>query len=125
LSRFTRAALFGLLTPVLPAVAEASPWRVGAFGDLGYLRDFNEPANHLFRSRGTTFHVNEWDVNMAGAYARSASQSSRLGAELTLHAGKDAEVFGFSATAPNISGDRWLRHLGLQTSRGSRPRAGG
>jgi hypothetical protein len=112
-SSFTRAALFGLLVPALPAVAAEAPWRVGAFGDLGYLRDFNEPANHLFRSRGTAFHVNEWDLNMAGAYARKRARAgSRFGTELTLHAGKDAEVFGFSATAPSLGGSKGLRHLG-------------
>jgi hypothetical protein len=100
-----------LLLAALLAQAGASAF--GAFGDLGYLRDFDHPTNHLFRSRGSAFHVNEWDVNMAGAYARKgAAPGSRFGAELTLHAGKDAEVFGFSATAPNISGYKWLRHLG-------------
>jgi putative OmpL-like beta-barrel porin-2 len=100
-----------LLLAALLAQAGASAF--GAFGDLGYLRDFDHPTNHLFRSRGSAFHVNEWDVNMAGAYARKgAAPGSRFGAELTLHAGKDTEVFGFSATAPNISGYKWLRHLG-------------
>ena len=32
--------------------------------------------------------------------------------ELTALAGKDTEVFGFSATAPNIGGFKFLRHLG-------------
>ena len=94
----------------------ASPkpaWQYGGFVDFGYLHDANDPSNHLFRSRGTTFHVNEWDVNMADLYLRKPpSEQSRWGSELTLQAGKDAEVFGFSATAPNIKGYRWLRHLG-------------
>ena len=30
-----------------------------------------------------------------------------------MQAGKDSQVFGFSATAPNLPGYRWLRHLGL------------
>ena len=85
----------------------------GGFVDLGYLLDFNHPSNHLFRSRGTTFHVDNLYVNMAGAYARKkASEQSRLGVELTVQGGKDSEVFGFSATAPNIAGFKWLRHLG-------------
>ncbi len=88
-------------------------WQCGGFIDAGYLHDFNYPSNHLFRSRGTTFHVNEADLNMAAAYLRkTASESSRWGAELTLQAGKDSEVFGFSATAPNLDGSKWLRHLG-------------
>jgi len=88
-------------------------WEYGAFLDFAYLKVFNDPANHLFRSRGTTFHVNEWDVNMAAIYLRkTASEGSRWGTELTLQAGKDTEIFGFSATAPNLPGSEWLRHLG-------------
>ena len=88
-------------------------WHYGGFLDFGYLKDFNDPSNHLFRSRGTTFHVNEWDVNMSAIYVtKTASKDSRWGTELTLQAGKDTEVFGFSATAPNLPGSKWLRHLG-------------
>ena len=88
-------------------------WQYGGFFDFAYLEDFNDPANHLFRSRGTTFHVNEWDVNMAGIYLKkAASENSRWGTELTFHAGKDSEIFGFSATAPNLPGSEGLRHLG-------------
>ncbi|HKD13243.1 MAG TPA: hypothetical protein VKE71_01750, partial [Candidatus Angelobacter sp.] len=31
-------------------------WQYGGFLDFAYLEDFNDPANRLFRSRGTTFH---------------------------------------------------------------------
>lgn len=93
--------------------ASAVPWQYGGFVDLGYLHDFNDPANHLFRNRGTTPRVNEWDVNMAAVYLRKAATAgSRWGIELTLQAGKDSEAFGFSATAPNLAGAKWLRHLG-------------
>ncbi len=96
-----------------PGPAQPPAWRFGAFGDVAYAHDFNDPSNHLFRSRGTAFHVNELDLNMAGAYLRKApTEQARFGVEATLHAGKDDEVFGFSATAPNIGGYRWLRHLG-------------
>jgi hypothetical protein len=88
-------------------------WEYGGFIDVGYLQDFNSPHNHLFRSRGTTFHVNEVDVNMAAAYLRKkASEQSRWGVELTVQAGKDSEVFGFSATAAPLPGAEGLRHLG-------------
>jgi hypothetical protein len=90
-----------------------SAWHYGGFVDAGYLLDFNHPSNQLFRSRGTTFHVDEVDLNMAGLYLKKeASESSRWGTELTLQAGQDSEVFGFSATAPNLAGSKWLRHLG-------------
>ena len=96
-----------------PAETTKPAWQYGGFADIGYLHDFNYPSNHLFRSRGTTFHVNEVDLNMAALYLKKlATESSRWGTELTLQAGKDSEVFGFSATAPDLPGSRWLRHLG-------------
>lgn len=88
-------------------------WEYGGFIDVGYLHDFSYPHNHLFRSRGTTFHVNETDVNMGAVYLRKKpSEQSRWGVELTGQAGKDSEVFGFSATAPPLPGAEGLRHLG-------------
>lgn len=77
------------------------------------MNSFNSPSNHLFRSRGTTPRVDELNANMAGGYIRKkTSEQSRWGLELTTHAGEDSKLFGFSATAPNISGANWLRHLG-------------
>ena len=97
-------------TPPEPSKPE---WHYGGFIDAGYLLDFNHPANRIFRSRGTTWHVDRAHLNMAGIYLRKkASEKSRWGVELTAHAGKDAEVFGFSATAPNFRGFKVLRHLG-------------
>jgi hypothetical protein len=88
-------------------------WQYGAFVDLAYPLDFNHPANHLFRSRGTAFRTDSVWLNMAGAYVRKKpSEASRWGVELTAQAGKDDELFGFSATAPNIAGFKFLRHLG-------------
>jgi hypothetical protein len=99
--------------PSAPAVSPTA-WQYGGFVDVGYLRDFNEPSNHLFRSRGTAFHVNEWDLNMAGAYVKKkASEQSRWGTELLVQGGADEEVFGFSATAPNLAAAGWIGHLGL------------
>jgi hypothetical protein len=96
-----------------PAQAAKPAWQYGGFADMGYLHDFNYPSNHLFRSRGTTSHVNEVDLNMARLYLKKpTSENSRWGTELTLQAGKDSEVFGFSATAPDLPGSRWIRHLG-------------
>jgi hypothetical protein len=90
-----------------------SEWILGGFVDLAYIKSFNSPSNHLFRSRGTTPRVDELDVNMAGAYLRkSTSDASPWGLELTVQAGEDAKTFGFSATAPDVDGATWLRHLG-------------
>jgi hypothetical protein len=113
LSRFA----IGQVAATSPSDSESSPtqstWQYGGFIDAGYLYDPNHPANHLFRSRGTTFNVNEAHLNMAAIYLKKqASEGSRWGTELTLQAGKDSEVFGYSATAPNLDGSKWLRHLG-------------
>lgn len=88
-------------------------WQYGGFVDVAYPLNFNHPANRLFRSRGTAFRTDSVWLNMAGFYARKRpSEDSRWGVELTVHAGKDAEFFGFSATAPNIAGYKFLRQLG-------------
>jgi len=90
-----------------------SSWNYGGFLDVGYLLDFNHPANDVFRSRGTTWHFDNVYINMAAAYVKKdPSESSRWGAQVTVQGGKDSEVFGFSATTPNIEGFEWLRHLG-------------
>jgi hypothetical protein len=89
------------------------PWHYGGFVDFGYLYDPNSPSNHLFRNRGTTPVVDQPNIDMAGLYLKKdASEQSRWGMELTVHAGKDSEAFGFSATALNLPGSKWLRHLG-------------
>src|SRR5437879_11037957 len=50
---------------------------------------------------------------MEATYLRkSTSDSSRWGLKLTLQGGQDSRIFGFSATAPNLAGSQWLRHLG-------------
>jgi len=88
-------------------------WHYGGFVDVGYLLDFNHPENRVFRSRGTTWHVDRPQINMAAFYVRKkATEDSRWGVELTAQGGKDAELFGFSATAPNIGGFKFLRQLG-------------
>src|SRR5215471_14472011 len=86
-----------------PAASSPPPWQYGGFIDVGYLHDFNDPANYLFRSRGTTARVNELNLNMTGLYLKKVpSESSRWGIDLTWQAGSDSEGFGFSATAPEL-----------------------
>src|SRR5262245_23966919 len=103
--------------PVAPDVAPPSPapdLTYGGFLDASCLHAFNEPLNKLFRSRGTAWHLDDPYVNMAAAYLKKKpTEESRWGAELLLQTGKDDEIFGFSATAPNLDGSDWLRHLGL------------
>ncbi len=119
-ARFAHAQTTDAAVPPQPAAAAAADtapnpeWQYGAFLDGAYIEDPNDPANHLFRSRGTAWHVNNWYVNMAGAYAKKkATEQSRWGTEILVQDGKDDEIFGFSATAPNLKGADFLRHLGL------------
>jgi hypothetical protein len=106
-------ALLALVVTATATGQDQPLWQYGGFVDVGYLDSFNDPANHLFRNRGTTPRVDEWDVNMADAFLkRAASEHSRLGVEFTAQAGQDSKIFGFSATAPNIGGADFLRHLG-------------
>jgi Putative beta-barrel porin-2, OmpL-like. bbp2 len=106
-------ALLALIVTATATGQDQPPWQYGGFVDVGYLDSFNDPTNHLFRYRGTTPRVDEWDVNMAAAFLKKpASEQSRVGVELTAQAGQDSKIFGFSATAPNIGGADFLLHLG-------------
>lgn len=107
------AAVIVLSSAVGAAAQVDDDWVYGGFVDAAYIDAFNDPPNKLFRSRGTAWHVDDWYLNMAGAYWRKKpSERSRWGAEALLQSGKDDEIFGFSATAPNLGGAHWLRHLG-------------
>lgn len=121
LSRYVIALLFVAPGPAFGGEQASSPvvdpalrdWQYGGFADLGYLFDVDDPSNEVFRSRGTTWHLNAAHFNMMGAYLTKApSDRSRWGTQLLLHTGKDDELFGFSATAPAIDGAEWLRHVG-------------
>lgn len=95
------------------AAPVAADWQYGGFIDAAYLYSSNDPSNHMFRNRGTTPRLNEWDVNIAAAFLKkTASERSRFGIELTGQTGEDSKIFGFSATAPNIGGADSLLHLG-------------
>lgn len=113
-------AVFLVVTGItVSAAAQDNPktseeWTYGGFADLGYLFAPSKPLNQTFRSRGTAWHLNDLYLNMSGVYAKKkASEASRWGTELLVQSGKDDEIFGFSATAPNIAGADWLRHLDL------------
>jgi len=98
-------------TPSTPAPAPL--WSYGAFTDVAYLYDSNHPDNNLYRFRSTTAYVDEPVLDMAAGWVhKDTTEKSRWGMDFTLQAGKDSEAFGLSATAPNLRGYRWLRHLG-------------
>jgi hypothetical protein len=117
MKRAARGFILGLFLFGTATVARAQsvvPWQFGGFVDGAYIEDPNDPANDVFRSRGTAWHVNNWHINMAGIFAKKKpTEDSRWGVELLAQDGKDDEIFGFSATAPNLPGADGLRHLGL------------
>src|SRR5690348_16224341 len=60
------------------APAPSSLWQFGGFIDAAYLLDFNHPASDLFRSRGTTYKLDEPLINMAALYLqKNTSEASR------------------------------------------------
>ncbi len=117
----TQVLLGGVLATIVSTAAVAqeqapstSNVSYGGFIDASYLRAFNDPLNQQFRSRGTTWHLNDPFVNMAAFYVKKkATDASRWGVEIEGQSGKDDEIFGFSATAPNVRGADALRHVGL------------
>jgi hypothetical protein len=79
-------------SPSSPEQPVANDWHYGAYLDLTYPIDFNYPENHLWRSKGTTQRVNEFNANMAMAYVRKeVNGSSRWGMEIALQTGRDVE----------------------------------
>jgi len=113
LALIAAAPLFLAAQDTPPPAAPAAVWHYGGFADGAYLYDTNTPTNHIYRFRSTTAYVDEPVLDMAAGYVRKdATEASPWGMEFTLQAGKDSEAFGYSATAPNLAGSRWLRHLG-------------
>ena len=68
-------------------------WNYGLYLDLGYSLNFNYPENKLWRSKSTTFRVNNPHVNLAMGYvSKEATSQSRWGLEFGLQAGVDTEA---------------------------------
>jgi len=67
-------------------------WHYGAYVDVGYSIDFNDPGNDIWRTKSTTFQVNDPRVNMATAYVRrDATPHSRWGVDIGIQGGVDTE----------------------------------
>lgn len=98
------------------ATAKDSDWRYGAYLDLSYAADFNEPDNHRWRSKSTTTRMDLLAPNMAFGYVRKkATPSSRWGMELLGQAGYDTEGLvpqPIPERQKPIDGADALRHIG-------------
>jgi hypothetical protein len=67
-------------------------WNYGAYMDVGYAIDANHPENGLWRSKSTTFKVDEPKLNMLMGYVRKdTTPESRWGLEFGLQDGVDTE----------------------------------
>jgi len=67
-------------------------WHFGSYVDLGYVYNFNQPENGLWRSKGTTFEVNNPRVNMFMGYVRKdTTPQSRWGLEFGVQGGIDTD----------------------------------
>lgn len=73
-------------------VSKTQLWHYGAYLDVGYTVDANHPDNGLWRSKSTTFKVDEIKLNMAMGYIRKeTAPHSRWGLDFGLQDGVDTE----------------------------------
>jgi hypothetical protein len=101
-----------LSSPSTAAEPAGSDWHYGAYLDLSYVQNFNDPENHLWRSRSTASRHNELAPNMALVYVRKdATEASRWGMEFGLQGGYDSKDFAFLQGEKKIDGADTLRHL--------------
>jgi len=67
-------------------------WDYGLYLDLGYNSSYNNPENNIWRSKGTTFRLDQPQVNLAMVYiSKEAVPQSRWGIEFGLQTGVDTE----------------------------------
>jgi hypothetical protein len=90
-------------------------WHFGGYVDLGYVYNFNQPANGLWRSKGTTFELNNPRVNMFMGYVqKDATPQSRWGLEFGAQGGIDTDNLVTESPPPAnkpIGGADTLRHF--------------
>lgn len=87
-------ALRAVAVPALveAQTADSATMAAGGYLDVAYLLSDNEPANHLWRTKGTTPIVDRLELNNATLWAGKRSTSeSRWGFHLGLQAGKDVD----------------------------------
>ena len=100
--------------PQRPKKEEDKPvlWHWGLYTDAAYIRNFDNPGNHLWRKRATTRLQNDFELNMASAYLRKDSVlSSPWGVELALQEGTDTKGFAFLHNERTIPGAKELAHI--------------
>jgi hypothetical protein len=92
--------------------ASEKNWHSGAYLDLGYTGDFNDPENGIWRSKGTSFEVNEPRINMAMVYMRrEATVHTRWGLELGLQGGVDTKPLALTEESDRVRNAEELKYL--------------
>jgi hypothetical protein len=95
-----------------PAVYGAADWVFGVYLDVGYLKSDNEPENHTWRSKSTSFKLDRIEANMVTGHVRKeAVEASRWGLEFGLQAGVDTDGLVTASPppsyAPLTNADEW------------------
>ena len=94
---------------------QARGWQYGSYLDVGYTINFNDPENGLWRSKATTYKVDDPQVNMAVAYlAKDPMPQSRWGMQFGLQTGVDTKELVPEPSPPSnapISNAETYRHF--------------
>ena len=94
---------------------KARGWQYGSYLDVGYTVNFNDPGNGLWRSKGTTYKVDDPQVNNATVYlAKDPMPQSRWGMQLGLQTGVDTKKLVPEPPPPSkepISNAETFRHF--------------
>lgn len=92
------------------AFRESSEWHYGAYIDLSYPLNSNVSDPHLWRSKATTYRLNEFSPNMGMFYlGKDATGDSRWGVEVGGQAGYDTD--GQVPSQQRLGGADVLRYL--------------
>jgi len=96
-------------------------WHYGAYLDVAYALDSNNPENGLWRSKATTFELGEPKINMATGYIRKdTTPESRWGMEFGVQAGVDVDELvpapPPAANEPVSNADFWKHFSGVNLS---------
>jgi len=93
----------------------SGPWSFRLYFDGGYGASSTEPANGLWRSKGTTFKLDSAQVNLAmGVVGKEPTAQSRWGMKFGLQTGVDTENLVPASPPPAnepVSNADTLRHL--------------
>jgi hypothetical protein len=81
----------------------------GVYVDAAYLHSTNEPANHEWRSKGTSAHIGGVSLNNASAFfEKETCDGSRFGFQIGFQAGRDVDAL---VPSDPVDAAETLKHL--------------